>query len=200
MVNTRINPKQAKLLQTAKRLFWKFGIKRVTIAEICREAQVSKMTFYKFYANKAKIAKAILSALTEKSMKKYRNIMQEDIAFSEKVKKVIQLKLENTTDISQELIKDIYDNKNLELSQLLEKKRQEHFQWVLNDFKKAAEEGHIRKNIKPQFILYFLNKLNEMMMDKHLLTFYKNEQELIMELTNFFFYGLGVAYSNEENS
>lgn len=51
----------------------------------------------------------------------------------------------------------------------------------------------IRKDINPQFIAYFLEKINEMAADEKLLKLYKNEQELIMELTNFFFYGLGIT-------
>lgn len=192
MVLTTTNSKQTALLQTAKKLFWRYGIKKVTVAEICREAKVSKMTFYKFYDNKIKIALALLKGLVAHSRKDYRTIMDSDIPFAEKVEKMVQLKFEGTVDISQEFVRDIYTNDNLELRQFLDEYKQKHLQMVLNDFMKAAEQGHIRKNIKPQFIIYFLNKINEMGMDENLLAFYNNEQELIMELTNFFFYGLGV--------
>jgi AcrR family transcriptional regulator len=41
------NLKLARIASTAEKLFMKFGIRRVSVEEICREASVSKMTFYK---------------------------------------------------------------------------------------------------------------------------------------------------------
>ena len=46
------NPKREQILKTGKELFWKFGFKRVTIEEICKEAGISKMTYYKYFTNK----------------------------------------------------------------------------------------------------------------------------------------------------
>jgi hypothetical protein len=40
--------------------------------------------------------------------------------------------------------------------------------------------------------------MNEMAVDEHLITHYESEQALIMELTNFFFYGLGVKNLNQQ--
>ena len=54
------NKKYKQIIATSKELFWKFGIKRVTVEEICSQAHVSKMTFYKFFPNKIELAKIIL--------------------------------------------------------------------------------------------------------------------------------------------
>jgi len=51
-MKTTSNPKREQILTTGKELFWKFGFKRVTIEEICKEAGVSKMTYYKFFTTK----------------------------------------------------------------------------------------------------------------------------------------------------
>ena len=61
---------------------------------------------------------------------------------------------------------------------------------ITNWYLKAQKDGDIRKDIKPEFIVYFLNHLMEMAKDEKLLNLYDNPHELIMELTNFFFYGL----------
>ena len=54
----------------------------------------------------------------------------------------------------------------------------------------AQKRGDIRKDLKPEFIMYFLNKMMELIQDEHLESLYPNPQDLIMELTNFFFYGI----------
>ena len=46
------NIKYNQILTKGKELFWKYGIKRVAIEEICKQAHVSKMTFYKYFKNK----------------------------------------------------------------------------------------------------------------------------------------------------
>ena len=68
-MDTSSNPKKNQILHTSKELFWKFGFKRVTIEEICKEAGVSKMTFYKFFPNKLELAKTILDKIFDENIK-----------------------------------------------------------------------------------------------------------------------------------
>ena len=73
------NKKFQDTITTAKMLFWKHGIKRVSIEEICKEASVSKMTFYKFFKNKEALAEYLLvNVLTEWHVQ-YRVIMKQKI-------------------------------------------------------------------------------------------------------------------------
>ena len=58
------------------------------------------------------------------------------------------------------------------------------------DLKNAQEQGWIKEGIKPEFILYILNKINDMLLDKNLTAIYTSTHETIMALTNFFFYGI----------
>jgi AcrR family transcriptional regulator len=56
MKDFKNNKKFQSTVNKAKELFWKYGIKKVSIEEICAEAPVSKMTFYKFFKNKNDLA------------------------------------------------------------------------------------------------------------------------------------------------
>ena len=58
------------------------------------------------------------------------------------------------------------------------------------DLKAAQVQGDVRSEIKPEFILYFLNHIFEMVKDDRLLKLYDSPQALINELTRFFFYGI----------
>ena len=53
------------ITSAAKSLFWKHGIRRVSIEEICEDAGVSKMTCYKYFSNKTAIAKYLIEDLFE---------------------------------------------------------------------------------------------------------------------------------------
>ena len=74
-----MNSKKKQIVNTARELFWKHGFRRVSVEELCREANVSKMTFYKHFRNKDELVKFIIDTLTGTAMKKYREIMQMDL-------------------------------------------------------------------------------------------------------------------------
>ena len=78
------SPKFKQIVNTAKELFYKFGIKRVSVEEICQTAQVSKMTFYKYFPNKIELSKHIFTELIEENEAKYDEIMASDLSFAEK--------------------------------------------------------------------------------------------------------------------
>lgn len=184
------NQKYQDIIETAHHLFWKFGIKRVSIEEICREAGVSKMTFYRFFKNKIELARVVLGGIFTDTKKKYLLLMAQDIPFAEKVKQQVVMKFEGTKEISAELIKDIYSGWNVELKEYFEKTAQEMVLMVRNDYLEAIEKGWIRQDVKVDFIFYMSQKMAEMASDPALLGMYNNAQELIMEFMNMMFYGI----------
>lgn len=192
------NQKLQQLVTTAHDLFMRFGIRRVSIEEICREANVSKMTFYKHFKNKIEITKYILTQIYEKPMIKYRDIMAQETPYAEKVKKIIELKHNSTNMIGDEFFQDFMKNPNPEIAEFLARIQQEAKNEILNDFKIASKNGDIRPDVKPEFIVYFINNLNKMMQDQQLLKLYNSPNELIMELVNMFFYGVLPPKSERE--
>jgi len=182
--------KLREILVAAKELFWKYGFKRVTIEEVCREAKVSKMTFYKHFKNKIDLVKKIYELEVKKGMQKYRSIMDSEIPFVEKVEKSMELKREQTENLSQEFYDDILKSDIDELKEMFNKAIQNNIQIILNDYIQAQKKREIRKDIKPEFILYFMNHMMEMAKDQRLSGIYSNPNEMIMELNNFFFYGV----------
>lgn len=182
--------KLREIMIASKTLFWKFGFKRVTIEEVCREANVSKMTFYKHFKNKKELIKRLLNFIMDKAMMQYREIMDSDISFTEKVAKTIDFKMEQTKDVSNEFYDDYVRHADPEMLALLQQKSDEMMGFILNDYVEAQKNGDIRKDIKPEFILYFLNHMMEMAKDERLEKIYDNPQDMIMEITKFFFYGV----------
>ena len=178
------------LINAAKSLFWKHGIRRVTIDEICQDAGVSKMTCYKYFSNKTAIAKYLIEDLFETGVKAYKEIYNSDIPYEEKVKKIIELKMSNAHEMSQELVDDIYKYQDEELAETIEEIKKRMIGIYLDDIHEAQKEGEIRTDIKPEFMLYFLNNLTEMVTDQKLIGLYPNPEQMIIEVMSFFFYGI----------
>ncbi len=147
--DTTDSPKYAEILEAARRLYWKYGIKKVSVEEICREAQVSKMTFYRFFPNKIEVAKVVLEQVFDTSLRDYRQIMAQDVPYEEKVRQQLRLKFEGTEAISADLIRDLYSNEEWGLKAYLEQRTEETIREIVADFAHAQQQGWVRADIQP---------------------------------------------------
>jgi len=187
--------KQSKLIAIStkgKDLFWKYGIKRVSIEEICREAKVSKMTFYKFFPNKIALVHSILSEIYDESLNEFKEILSSNIEFTEKMKQLFILKRKSAQGISIELLKDINQLQDDKLSLLIEEKGKESLNLFIEFLIKSQKNKLMRSDIKIDFVLFQLNQMNLIFENPDLVNQYENPEELIMESMRFLFYGLGV--------
>lgn len=186
----KISPKQKAILEIGKDLFWKFGIKRVTIEEICKEAKVSKMTFYKFFPNKIELAISILEVYTHEAMEEFDQIIHSKMKFSEKLEKVFLMKLKAMNDISMEFIKDIHSNPELGLLPRIQEIQMKHMQKVIQFYEDAKKAGEMRKDVNIGFLMSYSNQMVHMMEDANLMAQYKHPQDFIAEAMKMMFYGI----------
>jgi len=77
-----------------------------------------------------------------------------------------------------------------EMAELMQRMKQENYKLLLDDMVAAQNKGEIRKDINPQFILYFLNKMTEIAGDEQVINMYDSTQSLTAELINLFFHGI----------
>jgi len=187
-----------KLVDGARVLFYKYGYKKVTVEEICREAGVSKMTFYRFYENKLDLVRFIITEMAESGIRVYREIMDSDLSFQEKIRQTIRMKQESANLYSEEFLKDIYGDKKGEVMPLIQKVSAETMVMVMEDYRIAQEQGHIRHDLNLAFIPYILNKISEMVDDPALLAIYGDMHSILREVTNLFFYGISSISDDQE--
>lgn len=184
--------KRQQILDSAKTLFWKHGLKRVTVEEVCLNAQVSKMTFYKFFNNKHLLAMEVMRIEMERALSEYKALIVSDMPYSEKINTLLQMKLEGVRGISQEFLMDIYKRPGSDLKKYMEEMAQKSMKLSLDFFRDSQSKGFIRKDIDFDFMLYYLNQATQMIQDEDLVSKYKKPEDLIMEVTRFFFYGIGL--------
>lgn len=188
------NEKQSKsyrlILETAKPLFWKFGVKRVSVEEICKEASISKMTFYRNFKNKNEVIEKIMIELFEHGLKEYKEVMNQDIPFAQKIEQIILKKLENTQDVSQEFIKDMYINGDEKIQKMIIDFTNTTLTQFKNDMIEAQQKGYIRKDIKIELLMKMREVMANVMTDDAFVALYQTPQEAIMEITHFYFYGM----------
>lgn len=181
----------------ARELFWKHGFKRVSVEEVCEKAGISKMTFYRFFPNKIELAKSVFEKVSAESVAAFREIIHDEIAPEEKMKRILFMKHEGTSQISNEFLMDFYTSKELGLKEFVEQKTAESWGMILADFRTAQLHGIFRKDLKPEFLLFITQKLTESFNDPALMQMYDTPHDLVMEFAKLFMYGISAVRESE---
>ena len=142
--------KYAQLVEAAKGLFLKHGIKRVTVEEICEKASVSKVTFYKYFSDKMQLAHIIVDQLNDEGFSKFDEINRYDLPYPEKVDLMTQWRAAFFSQMATEFIEDVL---------VFEDVQKEVEKRYLRNIIDAQEKGEIRADLSPKLILLVTEKL-----------------------------------------
>lgn len=181
---------EKKLLDATRSLIWSQGVNKTTVDQICNEAKVSKMTFYRAFENKFDVVKIVLDEKYENFEKNYHEIFDKNIPFVEKINEIIYFNLESVREISAELIKDIVSQENPNLKDYMDEKVNFQRELTLSYIIKEQTKGNFRSDLKIEFISFFLDHINELVFDKRLNKIYESTDELVNQLTKMFYFGV----------
>ncbi|MEE9574260.1 MAG: TetR/AcrR family transcriptional regulator [Candidatus Neomarinimicrobiota bacterium] len=183
------SPKFKQIVEIATELFRKYGVKRVTIEEICTTAQISKMTFYKYFANKIDLAEYIIFNILDNAQLEFDNIFNQSSSFAEKIDQFIQMKLKYAKQFSKEFYFD-FMNLSPKIHQKIIAHSQKNRTQYIQLIKQAQKIGDIRKDISLKFISYMLNNIFELREDEELLSLYNDLEEMTLDIITFYFFGI----------
>jgi AcrR family transcriptional regulator len=169
------------LVETAKNLFYRHGVKRVTVEEICKKANVSKVTFYKYFSNKDAIVRHIRDELMEAGFAKYDEIVAMDISFPEKIDLITQWRIEFFSQMKSEFIEDIVS---------FEETMTEMKMRFMVNISTAQAKGEVRTDLSPGLIWLAAEKLNEIAIDGSWKGVVSDYNELHRQLRTLYFHGL----------
>ncbi|MDD3011796.1 MAG: TetR/AcrR family transcriptional regulator [Bacteroidia bacterium] len=188
MMNETVKQKQIR--ETGQKLFWKHGIKRVTIEEICQTANTSKATFYKYFKNKNDLILHMLRVMFDEAMGKYVAITESGVNYEKKIEAILELKMAASDQMSPELYEELYVHPDKEIQNFLTEATTNTMQIVLKDMQESQKKGEIRDDLRPHFILWYLNKLTEMIKEENLPEHFGDPKEIIRETLTMFYYGV----------
>ena len=189
-MKTKKEPKKkSAIVHTADELFRQFGFKKVTVEEICEKAGVSKMTFYKYFANKNELIKYLWKKMIDDSWAKLDELENTKTPFQEKVHLILKLKEEAVSAMGDQYIKD-YLNIVPELQDFYNQILADVMQRFMKIIKLAQEKGEVRKTIRPEFFFAVVNQLMALANNESLVGIFDNYTEFALEINNFLYYGL----------
>lgn len=188
--NTETKSEKFQLIvKTATDLFMRHGVKRVTVEEICRNANISKMTFYKYFKNKIGLAEYIIFSILDSAQIEFDSIWQQLSTFEHKINQFIKLKMVYAKKFSKEFLIDF-----MRLSPSIRDKILDYSQKNQITFIKMVEQaqkgGSIRKDVSINLMTYMLNQFMELRDNEDFIALYDNTEDLTMDMINFYFYGI----------
>ncbi len=188
--NIEGSKKYKQLLNTAKDLFFKYGLNRVSVEEVCEKANVSKMTFYKYFDNKLALMIFILQSFYDWGAQVFLEIWESDTNFGEKIKQAVRFKMQLTRELGDDMVLELMNSSYPEIKEFLKKQQDFWIQKLLTFFVEAQINGEIREDVKPEFILFVLTQVASWAENEHLLALYDDPRDLIREVLNFYINGL----------
>jgi AcrR family transcriptional regulator len=181
--------KRAMLVETAIELFKRYGMKRVTVAEICQQAGVSKVTFYKYFTDKIALAKEVIGALSDAIVRRIDEIDGLEEPFPRKAELLVDERVRMAREWSPDFIEELYHADD-ELAELVAERvrgtRDRYEQFI----RRAQAAGEVRPDLQPEVVLAVLDKLRELGGDEDLVRRAGGYEPLTRDVNNVFFYGI----------
>ena len=185
----RVSKKQIKLLGTAVELFKRYGIKRVSVTEICAAADVSKVTFYKFFSNKVELAKRVIDVLADENIARIDEIEARKAPFPEKVAALVEQRVRLAREWSPDFIDELYHAEPEVAAEFIERANRTKARYV-EFIQRAQAAGDVRREIHPDVALAVLDKLYELGADGDLVRRAGSFENLTRDVHLIFFYGV----------
>ncbi|MBU0528591.1 TetR/AcrR family transcriptional regulator [bacterium] len=183
------SPKFKQIIDTATELFIRFGLRRVTVEEICQTAKISKMTFYKYFGNKIDLAEYIIFKILDEAQLEFDNIFNQSNSFADKINQFLKMKMGYAQRFSKEFYLDFLNLSPKIHNKILEYTERNQLEFI-NLIEQAQRNSEVRKDISIKFITFMQNHIFELIEDKKLFALYNNLEKLTNDMVNFYFYGI----------
>ncbi|WP_026675133.1 TetR/AcrR family transcriptional regulator [Alkalihalobacterium bogoriense] len=183
----RREQKKKDILEATLQLYLTYGIQKVSIAEIAKEANVSQVTIYNYFENKHQLTKDVFIYYIDKASLEFEQVVYSDLPFPEKIKKIIF----NKKEVSQQIHEEFYQFMMKEYSlggsyieKIYEEKSIPYFTYL---FKEGMEQGYVDPTLSNEAILFYIHMLKDYLQREDI---YPKVLPLTEDITKIFFYGI----------
>lgn len=180
--------KKQLLLDAAQELFIKYGVRRVTVEEICKKAGVSKMTCYKHFADKWAIARAVLDRLVNYGMAAFQDMMGQDAPFAAKIEQMLLQTITQIHAVGPALLDDMMHRDSPLHGYFLDMQKKTR-KLSADFFAQAQRQGHIHPGIQMPVLMFMFDHLSELVNHPDFMRIMPDIQDRAAELAAVLFYG-----------
>lgn len=74
-----MDDKLTLIIEGASKLFMNYGIRSISMDDICKELSISKKTLYQYFSNKEELVKEVLNSINEQVIGAFENLQQQNL-------------------------------------------------------------------------------------------------------------------------
>ncbi|BAB04721.1 TetR/AcrR family transcriptional regulator [Halalkalibacterium halodurans] len=183
----RKEQKKRDILEAALSLFMEYGLQKVSIAEIAKNANVSQVTIYNYFESKHNLTHEVFLYYMDKAVRDFEQTVYSDKPFPEKIKEIMFRKKEVARRIHEEfyqyLMKEYTANETIAENDYMQNALQ-HFDHL---FQEGKEQGYVDPSLSHEAIIFYIKMLNEYIQKEEV---YEKILPLTEDITKLFFYGI----------
>lgn len=182
----RTEKKRRKIREAALALFATYGVEKVSIAEIAKEANVSPVTIYNYFGSKDELLQNVMVEFMNESMEKCEQVLEENISFPEKMEKIIFDGNEIVKGLHTDFIRSNMNNPLIRefMDEFYQKKT---LPFLMKMIEQGQKEGNVDPNISSNAILIYIQIFKEALAKPEF--FAHTNQAVLQDLNRLFYYG-----------
>lgn len=182
-------PKIEALVEVAETLFKIQGFRRVSIEEVCRQAGVSKVTFYKHFPHRMALVITVLERMVQQQMPLFEEVLYGPEPYLKRLHMLLDYKRQGAQLMGPALVADLM-NPEPELLAWIRSHQQRHTGAVLAFFAEGQQAGVLNPRLTPEFFLYALQQIQTVAQDPILEQLYPDPLARAGLINEFFLFGL----------
>ena len=184
--------KNVLLKQIATKLFYEQGWVLTSVAEICRVADVSRVTFYKYFPTKQALVKCIFEEQKNKMREDFDNLLDTQSDLSQIITKILSMQQDSMETLySVPVLHDLHHEQDRELREFFKEMEEEKYQYMHYFFGTLQKRKIIGDDFPVMLIDLFIQKIDEILNSASLQFYYKGrEQKLFKDVLQLFMCGI----------
>jgi TetR/AcrR family transcriptional regulator, cholesterol catabolism regulator len=145
---------QELIISTASRLFDQFGIRSVTIDNVCNELRISKKTFYNYFPQKEDLVEAVVLLQRKSQYEKFEKLCKNKNAIDSLILSVKEIRktIDQESPVMCNDLEKYYPKVNEKYEQIGQQEIRAGFARFLLQ---GMEEGYFRKDLDVEMISFF---------------------------------------------
>lgn len=155
-----MNEKLVPLLENVKSIFMRYGIKSVTMDDLCREMGISKKTLYQFVSDKPDLVKKAMTQEICSDQSSINSILEKNYGAIDELIEITRTMGEKLKNLHPSILYDM-QKYYPESWEIMSKHRNGYIvQTIRGNIEKGQKEGVYRQDANPQIIaLLFASKI-----------------------------------------
>jgi AcrR family transcriptional regulator len=141
-----------RILAEAERLFWKYGVRSVTMEDIAHQLGISKKTIYQHFNDKEQILYQVIQDKTGRDQSEMDCMVTETSNPVEEILGVLTMIRKNTDQVSPNLLNDIKRYYPQAFALFRQYKEGQIMRSILENIQKGISQGIYRSDINPTIL------------------------------------------------